>query len=71
MGKPAWSTEQKSIVQALIDLGCDNFYIEVKTRVPYSTLQRWRANLKRYGQIDPPIRGNGRPLLLTDDALDV
>ena len=38
MGKPAWSTEQKSIVQALIDLGCDNFYIEVKTRVPYSTL---------------------------------
>jgi hypothetical protein len=38
MGKPAWSTEQKLIVQALINLGCDNFYIEVKTRVPYSTL---------------------------------
>ena len=34
MGNPAWLTEQKSIIQALINLGCDNFYIEVKTRVP-------------------------------------
>jgi len=34
MGKPTWSTEQKSIIQALIDLGNDDFYIEVKTRVP-------------------------------------
>jgi len=40
MGKPAWSTEQKSIVQALIDLGNDDFYIEVKTRVPRPTLRR-------------------------------
>ncbi len=34
MGNPAWSTEQKLIVEALIDLGCDVFYIKVKTRVP-------------------------------------
>ena len=34
MGKPAWLIEQKSIVQALIDLGNDDFYIEVKTSVP-------------------------------------
>ena len=26
MGKPAWLTKQKSIVQALIDLGNDDFY---------------------------------------------
>ena len=71
MGKPAWSTEQKSIVQALIDLGNDDFYIEVKTRVPQPTLQRWRVNLKRFGQINPPIKASGRPLLLTDEALDV
>ena len=71
MGKPAWSTEQKTIVQALIDLGFDDFHIEVKTRVPRSTLRRWRVNLKKFGQIDPPIKGNGRPLLLTDEALDV
>jgi len=40
MGKPAWSTEQKSIVQALINLGNDDFYIEVKTGVSQPTL--WR-----------------------------
>ena len=40
MGKPAWSIEQKSIVQAPIDFGNDDFYIEVKTGVPRPTLRR-------------------------------
>lgn len=34
MGKPTWLTKQKLIVQALINLSNDDFYIEVKTRVP-------------------------------------
>ena len=61
----------EAIVQALIGLSCDDFYIEVKTRVPQSTLQRWRVNLKKYGQIDSLVKGDGRLLLLTDEALDV
>ena len=71
MGNPAWSIEQKSIVQALIDTGRDDFYIEDKTGVPRSTLRRWKVNLKKYGQIDPLVKGNGRLLLLTDESLDV
>jgi hypothetical protein len=34
IGKPAWSIKQKLIIQALINLSNDDFYIEVKTGVP-------------------------------------
>jgi len=34
MGKPAWLTKQKLIVQALINLNYDNIYIEIKTYIP-------------------------------------
>ena len=71
MGKPAWLTEQKLIIQALIDFGCNDFYIEIKTHILWSTLWCWRVNLKKYGQIDLPVKGNGRLLLFTDKALDV
>jgi transposase len=71
MPKPTWSNELKSIVEALFEHGHDNFHIETITKVPQSTLRRWKACWNKYGQIDAPIKANGRPPLLTDEALDV
>ena len=34
IGKPTWLIKQKSIIQALINLSNNDFYIEVKTGVP-------------------------------------